>query len=42
MIEDIEEFTYLEGILNKDSGTSDDIQNGIKKAQQAFGQLRLV
>lgn len=39
-IEEVDEFTYLGSIISKVGGADADVKSRIKKAQQAFGQLR--
>ena len=38
-IEDVDSFTYLGSILNKEGGTQEDVNNRLKKARTAFGML---
>ena len=41
-LEDIEEFTYLGAIVDKDGGGSKDIMHRLQKARGAFQRLRRV
>ena len=39
-VEEVDEFTYLGGIVSKRGSTDDDIQASIVKARQEFAMLR--
>lgn len=39
VLEDMGDVTDLGSIINKDGGASEDVQNWIKKAQLALGQI---
>ena len=41
-LDDIEEFTYLGAIVDKDGGGSKDIMHRLQKARDAFQRLRRV
>ena len=40
MIDQVDSFTYLGGIVSKDSGSSEDVESRIAKAQGVFHQLK--
>ena len=41
-VEEVEEFVYLGALLDKESGTTKDIQHRLSKARQAFYRMRRI
>ena len=41
-VEDVEKFTYLRGIVDKEGGGSKDIMHRLQKTRDAFQRLRRV